>query len=119
MNVVLIGASNKPDRYSYMALKRLLDAGHGVFPVHKIHKEIDGIKVYNSINEIEVPIDTITLYVNSEVSNSMSDDIISSNPKRIIFNPGAENYELRELARAKGIETVFACTLVMLSTGSF
>jgi uncharacterized protein len=119
MNVVLIGASNKPDRYSYMALKRLLDAGYDVFPVHKIHKNIDGIKVYSSIKDIKVPIDTVTLYINSVVSSSMSDDIISANPRRIIFNPGAENHELQELAQSKGIETVFACTLVMLSTGSF
>jgi len=40
-------------------------------------------------------------------------------PKRIIFNPGTENNELVELAREKGIETEYACTLVMLSIGNY
>ncbi len=119
MNVAIIGASDKPHRYSYMALQRLRAAGHNVYPVHKVHKEIEGVKVYNSISDIKEQIDTVTLYVNSEVSDSLANEILALRPRRIIFNPGAENYSLRDLAEKQGIDTVFACTLVLLSTGQF
>lgn len=119
MNVAIIGASNKHDRYSYMAFKKLQEAGHNVYPVHKVLKEIEGTKVYSSVSEIKDHIDTVTLYVNSEVSDCMANDILALNPKRIIFNPGAENYSLKDLAEAKGIKVVFACTLVLLSIRSF
>jgi hypothetical protein len=47
------------------------------------------------------------------------DYILSLHPRRVIFNPGAENPELATLARANRIEPVEACTLVMLSTGQY
>lgn len=34
MNVAVLGASNKPERYSYQAVKLLAEKGHLVFPVH-------------------------------------------------------------------------------------
>jgi hypothetical protein len=40
-------------------------------------------------------------------------------PKRIIFNPGAENDELASMAAKKGIQPVEACTLVMLATNQY
>jgi hypothetical protein len=45
--------------------------------------------------------------------------ILDTNPKRIIFNPGTENSELRRLATEKGIQTENACTLVLLSIGEY
>jgi hypothetical protein len=42
--------------------------------------------------------------------------ILSVHPQRIIFNPGTENEELSLLAEKKGIKTLEACTLVLLST---
>jgi len=45
--------------------------------------------------------------------------IIGLQPKRIIFNPGTENDEFERYARKKGIEVEEACTLVLLSIGSY
>ncbi len=45
--------------------------------------------------------------------------LIALNPKRIIFNPGAENEDLARLAEKHGIEAIEACTLVMLSIGNY
>ena len=119
MKVAVIGASNKPHRYSYQAVVLLKEKGHEVYPVHQRIKDIEGIQVYPSINDIKDFIDTVTLYVNAEVSNTLGKDIIAKNPRRIIFNPGAENPELESKAREKGIIIINACTLVMLKTGQF
>ncbi|MCM8776521.1 MAG: CoA-binding protein, partial [Candidatus Omnitrophica bacterium] len=45
MNVAVIGASDKPDRYSYKAVKLLLERGHRVYPVHPRVKDIDCLAV--------------------------------------------------------------------------
>ena len=119
MNVAVIGASNKEHRYSYKAVKLLLEKGHAVFPVHQRVKEVEGMKVYPSIVDIEEEIDTVTLYVSADISSQIAEDILSKHPRRIIFNPGAENPDLEKKAREAGVETVNACTLVMLSTSQF
>ncbi|MDP8263496.1 MAG: CoA-binding protein [Candidatus Ancaeobacter aquaticus] len=119
MKVAVIGASNKPERYSYQAVTLLQEKGHDVYPVHQRVKDIEGVPVYSSINDIADQIDTITLYVGPAISNTILDDIISKKPRRIILNPGTENSNLEYKARAEGIKTVHACTLVMLRTNQF
>jgi predicted CoA-binding protein len=119
LSVAVIGASDKPDRYSYLAVKNLRQAGHRVFPVHPRLAEIEGLPVFHSVRDIPHPIHTVTLYVGPERSTSLADDILSCQPRRVIFNPGAENPALESLARQRGIQTVTGCTLVMLSTRQF
>ena len=119
MNVAIIGASNKEQRYSYKAVMLLKEKGHDVYPVHLRVKEIEGIHVYRSVRDIKQSIDTMTIYVGKELSQKIAEDIFAKKPKRIIFNPGAENPDLEQQAKRNGIETINACTLVMLKTGQF
>jgi predicted CoA-binding protein len=119
MNVAVIGASDKPDRYSYQAVKLLQEKGHKVYPVHQRIKAIEGMSVFASIKDIPAAIDTVTMYVAPDISDGLTADILGRNPKRIIFNPGAENPKLAVLAQTKGIKTLEACTLVMLRTEQF
>ena len=119
MKVAVIGASNKQERFSYKAVMLLKEKGHEVYPVHRRIKEIDGIPTYRSIAEVKEPIHTITLYVNKDISTAMGKDIIAKMPRRIIFNPGAENPELEVRAFELGITTLNACTITMLKSGQF
>lgn len=119
MKVAVIGASNKEHRYSYKAVMLLKEKGHEVFPVHKRVKEIEGISVYPSIQNIPDTIDTVTMYVSANISSAIRGEILAKKPRRIIFNPGAENPELEADAKKNNITTLNACTLVMLKTGQF
>ena len=119
MNVAVIGASDKPDRYSYQAVMLLKEKGHAVYPIHKRIKTIEGMNVFPSITTVTEPIDTVSMYVAADISTLIAGEILGKKPRRIIFNPGAENPELEQKARAEGITTVNACTLVMLTTGKF
>ena len=119
MNVAVMGASKKPDRYSYKAVKLLAEKGHTPFPVHPVIQDIDGIHVYKRLPDIAKSIDTVTVYLSAENSNKVADDILNSGVKRVIFNPGAENPELASKLKEKGIEVIEVCTLVMLRTGQF
>jgi len=119
VNVVVMGASNKPHRYSYKTVKLLEEEGHAPFPVHPFIQDIDGFRVYAKLSDILEPIDTITLYLSAANSEKVAADILSAGARRVIFNPGAENPDLMSRLRQKGIESVEACTLVMLKTGQF
>jgi hypothetical protein len=119
MRVAILGASAKPDRYSYLALRALLEKGHQVFPVNPTLPEIEGIRTYPSLADLPDRVDTITVYLAPQRSRLLARDIIDCRPRRVVFNPGAVNRSLMEALRAEGIEATEACTLVMLSLGSF
>lgn len=117
--VAVLGASGKEDRYSNQAVNLLVEKGYNVIPVNPSGVEICGIQSTKSLNEIDVSVDTLTMYVNSSRSNALIDDILSLNPNRIIFNPGSENYDLADKCKQNGIEVEEACTLVLLNTDQF
>ena len=115
---LVLGASTNPGRYSYLAINKLLDKGH---PVVAIGKKIGVIRdvTIQTKEEKLTDLDTVTLYLNPTNQKPYYNYILSLQPKRIIFNPGTENEELEELARKKGINTIEACTLVLLGTGQY
>lgn len=115
---LILGASADPQRYSYLALTRLLDAGHEVVAIGRKRTEIKGI-VIDTEQKPYAGVHTVTLYLNPAHQEEYYDYILSLHPKRIIFNPGAENEVLQRIAGENGIETQEACTLVLLSTGQY
>jgi predicted CoA-binding protein len=117
--VAILGASPKPDRFAYKAFELLREYGHRPIPINPAFPEILGEKCYATISDAPPPIDTITLYLGEARSNPLIDEIIKAKPRRIIMNPGAENFALAEKAEVAGIEVVEGCTLVMLRTGQF
>ena len=118
-NVAILGASPKPDRYAYKAFELLREYGHRPIPINPAFQEILGQKCYPKISEAPGPIDTVTLYLGEARSNPLIDEIINAKPRRIIMNPGAENFALAEKAEEAGIEVIEGCTLVMLRAGQF
>ncbi len=119
MNVAILGASPKKDRYSYKALKALQEHGHTVFPVNPAQTEIDGVTCYPDLKSIPETIHTVTMYVSPRHSGGFAQQIIGRNPDRVIFNPGSENFDLIEELTSEKVLCTQACTLVMLSTDQF
>jgi len=119
MNVAVLGASNKPDRYSFKAVMLLKEKGHTPYPIHPILQAIDGIPVFASLRQVPVSLDVVTLHLGPANQVNVAEDIVQSQPRRVIFNPGAENPHLYERLQAAGIEAMNACTLVLLKTGQF
>jgi predicted CoA-binding protein len=119
MNVAILGASNNPERYAYLAFKLLKEYGHTPFPVTPKFAELDGVKAYPSLRDIPDKVDTLTMYVGSDISTKLSKDILDLRPRRVIFNPGSENPGLQNELSDAGIQVEEACTLVLLRTKQF
>ena len=115
---LVLGASENPSRYSFLALNRLRNHGHPVVAIGKKTGMVADIPIEKEKKDFD-NVDTITLYLNPTHQKQYYDYIISLKPKRIIFNPGAENDELADLAIQNGIKPMEACTLVLLSTGQY
>ncbi len=115
---VVLGASQNEERYSNKAVKKLVAHNHPVTAIGNKEGIINNINIIKE-NPFLNDVDTVTLYLNPENQKPYYDYILSLNPKRIIFNPGTENDELESLAAAKGIKTMEACTLVLLSTNQY
>jgi len=117
--VVILGASDNPERYSYKAMKRLLEAGHEVVLVNRGYTEIEGQPVLADLGDVTGEVDTLTMYVRPEVSTILIDKIIALKPKRVIFNPSTDNARLQLALDEAMIDWESACTLVLLRTGQF
>ncbi len=115
---LVIGASENIERYSNRAVRMLKKYNHPVIAVGLKPGEIDGVTIQTGLPEIK-NVNTVTVYVGEKNQPPYFDYILNLKPSRVIFNPGAENPALEKKLEEKGIEVLEACTLVMLSTGSY
>ena len=115
---LVLGASDNPSRYSYLAVNRLRSHGHPVIAIGKKNAMVADVPIEKEKKDWK-DVDTVTLYLNPTHQQQYYDYILSLKPKRIIFNPGAENDELADLAIKNRITPIEACTLVLLSTNQY
>ncbi len=115
---LILGASSNPARYSYLVANKLVRKGYPIVNVGRKLGDVAGVSIEPAEN-IYTDIDTITLYIGPQNQEPYYDYILKTKPKRVIFNPGAENEELASLLKEAGIEHIEACTLVMINTGQY
>lgn len=115
---LVLGASSDPERYSYRAIRDLRKNGHPVLAIGRQAARVDDVTIHDGPVTQE-NIDTVTLYLLPRHQVAYYDYLLSLHPRRIIFNPGTENPELQQRAQANGIQTLEACTLVLLHTGQY
>lgn len=115
---LLIGASENLERYSSKAIRLFLELGYEVVAIGGKPGKVASVS-FDEKKQFFSDIDTVTIYLNPLRQGTYLDYIVSLNPKRVIFNPGAENPQLEKIIRQKGIEVLEACTLVLLRTGQY
>ncbi|MDC0609172.1 CoA-binding protein [Vibrio sp.] len=117
--VAILGASNKPDRYAFLAQSLLQEHGHTVVPINPKEKEINGVSCFTSLAEYSGKLDTVTLYVGPNILSGLVSEIIQAKPTRVIMNPGTESESAKQQLISAGIKVEEACTLVLLRTGQY
>ena len=115
---VVIGASENTERYSNRVTRMLHQRNIPVVAIGMKAGEIDEVKIQIGFPKIE-NVDTVTLYVGEKNQPPYYDYIIGLKPERVIFNPGTENPEFEKKVRDAGIEVLEACTLTMLTVGTY
>jgi predicted CoA-binding protein len=117
-NTLVLGASANPARYSFLAINRLREHNHPVIAVGKRPAQVADVQV--QVKTTEIPdLDTVSIYLNKDNQKNYYEYILSQHPRRVIFNPGAENPEFEMVLADKGVKVMEACTLVLLATGQY
>ena len=118
MKVVIIGASDNTERYSYKAAEALLNKGFEIVLIGSKLKTVLNHPIQPVIPILEGE-SIVTLYVGPLNQNSFIQDILRLNPSKVIFNPGTENPTFQAILDSNNIEWEEACTLVKLSLNQF
>lgn len=116
---LVIGASENEERYSNRAIRMLLEHKHPVTALGLRTGNVSGVKIHTDYSDEFEGVDTITLYLSPKNQESYFSLIERLNPKRIIFNPGTEFPQMYRRFQEQGIMCEEACTLVLLSLGSY
>jgi uncharacterized protein len=115
---LVLGASSNEERYSHMAVTKLLAHRYEAVPLGIKPGKIGDVDILTE-RKFYPDIHTVSLYVGPNNQKEWFDYVLSLKPQRIIFNPGTENPEFKKLAEENGIEALEACTLVLLSIGNY
>ena len=116
---LVLGASSKPERYAYRAVRTLQCRNIPVIAVGRREYDNDNLRIIKGKPEYIGPVHTVTLYLNASNQEEYYDYILSLKPKRVIFNPGTANHEFAEILRQEGVEVVTDCMLVMIECGRY
>lgn len=116
---LIIGASPNPERYAHRAAHSLLRHGHQIAVIGKSSGEVAGKPILHGKPLLPKDFDTVTLYLSPQNQTDWYDYVVNLKPKRVVFNPGTENLEFQALLEKNHIEALEACTLVMLSIGTY
>lgn len=115
---LVFGASLKPERYSNIAIKRLVQKNIETVAFGLKKGEVSGVQINDNLKGFQ-NIHTVTMYVNPKRQKDYYNDIVNLRPKRVIFNPGTENLEFYNILKQNDIEVEVACTLVLLATDQY
>lgn len=118
--ILILGASDNPARFSYIAANALANKGYDIVPIGLRSGVVAGKPILDIRTRPRIDhVDTITLYMNPGNQSAYLEYILGMDPRRIIFNPGTENSVLIDMAEKQKVEVIVDCTLVMLRSGYF
>jgi predicted CoA-binding protein len=110
--VAVIGASSDRSKYGNKAVRAFANQGYTVVPIHPREEQVEGLKAYKSVLDVPGPIDMATMYVAPALGMRVIEEIARKAIPEVWLNPGADSPELAERARALGIRTVVACSIL-------
>ncbi len=106
-NVAVVGMSKNPDKAAHYVPKYLSEQGYNIIPINPTTNEILNKKSYQSVSEVDQPIDIVDVFRPSDQVLPVVEEAIKMKPKVIWLQQGIHNEEAEELARKEGIKVVF------------
>lgn len=106
--IAVVGISSNPNRTSRSIAEYLRYNGFSVVGVNPNTNFTDanGIKVYNSLEEISEPIDIVNVFRKSNDIPFLIDDVLKSKPKILWLQLGIKNDEAVASVIEEGITTI-------------
>lgn len=108
--IAMVGASANWNRPSFFAMKYLQEKGYRVIPVNPKEaaagNEILGEKAAAGLKDIDVPVDMVDCFRNSNAIPPIADEAIEIGAKVLWLQLGVRNDEAAAKARAAGLTVI-------------
>ena len=105
--VAVIGMSKHSSKAAHYVPKYLINNGYDVIPVNPTADNILNSRCYDSVAEIDGPVDIIDVFRPSDQISLIIHDCIEKKPKVVWLQEGIHDFESEELARKSGIIVIF------------
>jgi predicted CoA-binding protein len=112
--VAIIGASSNRGKFGNKALRAFANKGYTVVPINPTETEVEGHRAYASVMDVPGPIDMATLYVPGTIGVRVMDDLAKKGIPEVWLNPGADDRQVVDKARALGLKTVIHCSIIAI-----
>lgn len=110
--VAIVGASNDRRKFGNKALRAFQAEGYTVLPINPHETQVEGIKAYASVLDVPGPIDMATVYVQPAIAMALLTEFERKQIPEVWINPGAEDDALMAEAARRGLNLIYACSIV-------
>jgi predicted CoA-binding protein len=106
--IAMVGASPDKTKFSYGVLRVLHETGYEMIPVNPRPDvtEIRGLKVFNSLAEIDRPVDMVEVFRRPEDLLGIAEEAVAIGAKVLWGQIGVRNDEAARLAEDAGLQVV-------------
>lgn len=111
--VAILGASADRSKFGNKSVRAHARQGYDVYPVNPKGGQIEGLTAYRTLAEVPVErLDRISVYLPPALVLAVLDEIVAKGCRELWLNPGSDNPEVVDRARALGLEPIQACSIV-------
>lgn len=115
MKIVLIWASNNPEKYGNKILKDLVSKWHTVFPINPKEEEIEGIKVYKSLPELDQDFDVVNFVIKPEITlKVLENNLELLKSKKVWCQPWASDDKIKEFLQNNSFSDFITDSCIMV-----
>lgn len=112
--IAVVGASGDRRKFGNKCVRAYQSEGWEVVPVHPTEERIEGLEVKATLDEVEGPLDRISVYLPPPLTRKVLAAIDPGMDAEIWLNPGTASNEMAEEARERGLDVVEGCSIVDL-----
>lgn len=112
----VVGVTQNQMKFGYKIYKKLQKFGYEVYPVNPGYDEIDGDICYNTLDDLPVKVDCVSVVVGIDKSIKAIDEIVGNKIENVWFQPNTYNIEVIEKATEMNLNVVYNnCVLFKLN----
>nr|AEI30569.1 CoA-binding domain-containing protein [uncultured microorganism] len=111
----VIGSFRNESKYAYKILKTLLSKGYEVYPVNPRLNDIEGIKCYKNISDIQYSVDVVNIVTPPLITESILKECLRKGIKRIWLQPGAENQAAIKFCQDNNMKVIYGICVMLES----
>ena len=112
MTIAIIGASSDRRKFGNKALRAFRAQGFTVIPINPTESTVEGEPAYASVLEYPGAVDEASVYVPPHIGLGVMDQLKEKGVPIVWLNPGADGPAVVDRARALGLDTRVACSIL-------